>query len=358
MSKANLGWLYYKEMYRNGNDDGHIQKTFKRLLEVSAKDTSLNKEHAFELKTTYPGLIIGSGYTHGISNNFDTKMGFYFDFTTGIPTIAGSSIKGVLRSLFGHGKNDNYQNEKHEYIRALLGKESLDVALLAEEIFEGKKDEKPIGIYKRDKFYEARITDTAGGILQEDYITPHKEALKNPVPIKIVKIRANTTFEFSFELHDTNINGISVTADEKLILFFELLQFHGLGAKTNVGYGQFQEVSVEQFISKRKLKQEALKEQLLKEQQLQEDLKKKKELKDALSQADTNVKKIELIIKGTNDNKEIFDLIESYELSSEEKSELLNIIKAKLGPKPEESKANLKKATTKWAIKIYNSLES
>ena len=33
---------------------------------------------------------------------------------------------------------------------------------------------------------------------------------------------------------------MEVSADEKLTLFFELLQYHDMGAKTNVGYGQFE----------------------------------------------------------------------------------------------------------------------
>lgn len=355
MSKANMGWLYYKELYRKGNDDTHIKKSFQKLLEINVKDESLNKTHSFSLSTTYPGLIIGSGYTHGISSEEDSKMGFYFDFTMGVPTIAGSSIKGVLRSLFGYSDKEFYKEQKIEFIQELLGKE-IDVDTLAEEIFEGKQAGEAMSIYTRDKFYEARILKTSGSILQADYITPHKEALKNPVPLKIIKIAGGTSFEFSFDLHDSEIEGIKVTADEKLTLFFQLLQFHGLGAKTNVGYGQFEEKSVEKFVTEIRMKQEFLHEQEEKETKEKDALAKEKALQDALSSADTNVKKIELSLNLISDNKEIYELLVSYTLEDEEKSELVSMLNKKIGDMPENTPKNMKKAKTKWPIKIYEYL--
>jgi len=53
-----------------------------------------------ELTTVYPGLLIGSGYPHESSVIGELKLGFHFDYTTGLPVIPGSSIKGVLRDAF------------------------------------------------------------------------------------------------------------------------------------------------------------------------------------------------------------------------------------------------------------------
>jgi len=305
MSKQNLGWLYYKEMYAKGDDSRHIQECFEKLLKINAKDESLGFAQSFTLKSTYPGLIIGSGYTHGISNDNDSKMGFYFDFTSGLPTLPGSSVKGVLRSLFGYGDKARDKEQKHAFIRDILQKEHLDVNQLAEEIFEGTNKAAPISIYKRDKFYEARIVKSAGGILQEDYITPHKQMLKNPLPIKIIKVRGGTTFEFAFELHDTNIDGVDISADEKLLLFFELLQYNGMGAKTNVGYGQFETKDSKKLEAEKKLKIDAIKEEQKRKQQEFEKQQQEERLKEALQSADTTAKKIELAIKNIKDNKDI-----------------------------------------------------
>jgi len=255
MSKENLGWLYYKEMYRNGDDTNHIESSLDKIFQASGSDESFDYEQSFKLKTTYPGLIIGSGYAHGLKNDKDSKIGFYFDHTSGFPTIPGSSVKGTLRSLFGFhtNKKDKYYKEKQEFIRELTGKKDLDVKLLVDDIFEGKDaNGKAKSIYNRDIFYEARVSNLS---IKDDYLAPHKEPLKNPIPIKFIKIAGGVDFEFSFKLHD----GGGLTADEKLDLFFQLLQFSGVGAKTNVGYGQFEEKNEEDLKVEKALKEESQK---------------------------------------------------------------------------------------------------
>jgi len=250
MSRANIGWLFYKEMYRNGDDNTHIKATIDKILEVKGHDESMNAKHKFTLDTTYPGLIIGSGYNHGISSDDDVKIGFYFDHTTGLPLIQGSLIKGLLRSCFGlefGNQVDPYKENKHKFIQKLINNLNLDVEALANEIFEGLDAEgKPMSIYKRDIFYEARVIRVKNDLLYDDYITPHgDDPFKNPTPIRFIKVAPEVTFEFSFDLKDSTT--LDVSADEKEILFLELLQEFGIGAKTNVGYGQFKAYSKEEI---------------------------------------------------------------------------------------------------------------
>ncbi|MFX4236648.1 RAMP superfamily CRISPR-associated protein, partial [Aliarcobacter butzleri] len=55
------------------------------------------------LKTTYPVLLIGSGNTHELPDiKGHAILVFHFDYTSGIPQISGSSIKGLLRSAFAY----------------------------------------------------------------------------------------------------------------------------------------------------------------------------------------------------------------------------------------------------------------
>ena len=263
MSRANIGWLFYKEMYKKGNNDTHIKNTMSRLLEVSAKDESMSSKQSFRMETTYPGLVIGSGYAHGLSSDFDAKIGFYFDHTTGLPLIQGSSVKGLLRSCFGlpiKGQADKYEEKKHKFINSLLNKE-VDVKALGNEIFEGLDAKgEPMSIYKRDIFYEARVVNVKDKLLHDDYITPHKEPLKNPTPIRFIKVAPEVTFEFSFDLKDSE--ALDVTADDKEMLFLKLLQEFGIGAKSNVGYGQFKEWSEDEFLDlERKQKRRAKEEE-------------------------------------------------------------------------------------------------
>jgi len=284
MSKANIGWLFYKKMYEKGDDDNHIKSTMNKLLKVNASDESMKAKQGFTLDTTYPGLLIGSGYMHGLSSDHDVKIGFYFDHTTGLPIIQGSSVKGMLRSCFGfpmENQSDPYAEQKHEYIKELMGKSDLDVKALAQEIFEGIDSEsgKVKSIYERDIFYEARVLRTKGFLLRDDYLAPHGDnPLKNPVPLRFVKVAPEVSFEFSFDLKDS----VFATADEKKKLFKNLLEEFGIGAKTNVGYGQFEVIltdeekaELEREENERIEKEKAEKEQKEKEAKEKAELERK-----------------------------------------------------------------------------------
>jgi CRISPR-associated protein Cmr6 len=105
-------------------------------------------------------------------------------------------------------------------------------------IFEAVIDGNPMSLYKRDIFHDAYLSkgNDVGLFLGKDYITPHKDPLKNPIPIKFLKILPNVKITFQFELRDNLISAI-----DKKNLFERILKDFGVGAKTNVGYGQFQQ---------------------------------------------------------------------------------------------------------------------
>lgn len=227
------------------------------------------------LKTVYPGLITGIGMAHVTGMEGEGKLGMAFDFTSGLPYIPGSSVKGLLRSMFPilppnkpkhkfDKKTIDLLPEKAQYIRDLwnnqivsrwnkshtadlkiTGLEESEIDELAKIIFEGKHGESYMSIYKRDIFFDAQIRGDyrEKGFLDFDYITPHKEALKEPTPIKFLKILPNVEFVFSFKLHDNTLfSEKMIPAAAKLWLFQEMLTTVGIGAKTNVGYGQLKEV--------------------------------------------------------------------------------------------------------------------
>lgn len=289
---ANAGYLFYKKYYKDiksedwekivsgeykkeRSSDKKKEKTpFEKAIdtvngeiEILSPDKlpdplELKGITAINLVTTNPGLLIGSGYSHetGIENEY--KIGFFFDHTTGLPVIPGSSVKGVLRSVFPKpDEPDSKQNGKKSYLKNLLkgifdetlSDKEFDKKLIKLEkaVFEGTefvkakesdKDEKEqrIPMAKRDIFFDARIIETIGNsgkIFGKDSITPHKHPLKNPIPLKFLKVLPGVVFQFSFRLSD--VGGIS--ADEKKRLFQDILLTIGAGAKTNVGYGQFVE---------------------------------------------------------------------------------------------------------------------
>lgn len=328
MSKANLGWLYYKDMYSNGEDIEKTRSVLKKMLEASVTDSSFKMPHNFNLTTVYPGLIIGSGYAHGLKNDEDSKIGFYFDHTSGIPTIPGSSVKGVLRSLFGFptNKKELYQEEKQALIRELTGKESLDVKVLVDDVFEGLNEKgKSKSIYSRDIFYEARIVKTDRTTLRDDYLAPHKDPFSNPMPIKFIKVSAGVTFEFSFELHD----GGGLSADEKLELFFKLLQFNGVGAKTNVGYGQFEEQTIAQLKQTQKQKQ-------AEHEQEKEDIKKLNEAQALEEKLKDATEDVQLFENAKADLPTLIKQMQNNEISNDLLVPLAKLIKEYLQKTPKE----------------------
>ena len=69
-------------------------------------------------------------------------------------------------------------------------------------------------------------------------MTPHKKPLENPIPLMFLKVRPEVIFKFHFLLQDSKVIP-ELTAEKKLQLFKEILMEFGIGAKTNVGYGQF-----------------------------------------------------------------------------------------------------------------------
>lgn len=306
MNTPNLGYLYYKEYYSDDffikryHDIDEKNKFEKKKLEnyfneknneiinssnvdkmTDMSDISLiSKEDVIALKTTYPGLIVGTGYNHQLKKQDEFKLGLEFDYTTGLPIINGSSVKGLLRSVFYKSINDpdNKKDEqelnknKKEYIESIIiniknkkdfkFKSDSEFEELTKEIFDGEKLKtsgdksqeavyENIPMYERDIFYDAIIdteqtrkvknkyNDSVNScILGDDFITPHKNPLKNPIPIKFIKVMPDVVWKFQFALKD----GKLINKDEKLKLFKEILLDLGIGAKTNVGYGKFEDI--------------------------------------------------------------------------------------------------------------------
>ena len=228
---ANFGWLFYKGYFLDFTKDDYedmLNETFTKSIKdktdkIFDANFKLNTSpspiknianQTFKLTTTYPGLLVGSGYMHELPNvKEQIQLGFDFDYTTGLPIIRGSSIKGALRSAFKH----------KEYIKEILDKD-IDVKKLEESIFENS-----------DIFFDAVVFKVKDKLLGDDYVTPHKDELKNPIPIRFLKVLPEVTFEFYFRLDD----GDSVTKEDKANLFKEILLDLGVGAKTNIGYGKF-----------------------------------------------------------------------------------------------------------------------
>ena len=254
---SNIGWFYYRHLY-DGVDKKRIpEKTLKdkidqmlrfkmdsysKVVPETYSAVMANEFQSFSLRTIYPGLLIGSGLSHGIKSKEDIKIGFAFDHTTGLPYIPGSSIKGVLETMFPKEKDDKYKC-KMEYIRGIL-KDVLEgtdvedegVDSLTKRIFSDSGD----GVVFMDAFPKCDEDKGEHKFLGDDFITPHKNPFKSPIPIRFLKVREGVTFDFYFKFS----NKLSCRFDNEVLLklFKRIILDIGLGAKTNVGYGRFEEV--------------------------------------------------------------------------------------------------------------------
>ena len=219
--------LYYDGLSFKGDalTIGDIKKKQEELInskfdKEDYQECTLPGVSKLQFKTQYPGLLVGTGYAHGVSCKEDAKLGFSLDYVTGQPYVPGSSVKGTLRSIF----------EDKEIICEILS-DSLDgkiftdseIITIINEIFDGG-----------DIFLDAVIKsgDKNGKVLGIDYITPHKKTVENPTPIQMLKIISNVTLEFRFVLKE----GL-LSKNEKLVVFSQIIEDFGVGAKTNVGYG-------------------------------------------------------------------------------------------------------------------------
>lgn len=266
-SSKNLNYIYNIEYFRDicydesdsekskgiipkktVNNEGRLKVHNDRLISFEPEELmnfigEAVKVDNFELKTVYPGLLIGTGLPHSFGGKGEAALGLTLDYVTGMPYIPSSSVKGALRSAFVH----------KDYIKELLKSADIDVADFETSIFgSSHSDKSEAKVQGSDIFFDAIITST-GKILDTDNITSHRHnkdllELAAPNPITMIRIRPDVTFKFQFQLNDYEKDEIKITAEQKLRLFKQILIDLGIGAKTNVGYGTLEEtVSVEKL---------------------------------------------------------------------------------------------------------------
>lgn len=254
-SSANIGYQFFHSVGIPGFDE----KQVKSAISVNTDVVKILSDAKFDvvcMKVQTPGLLIGSGLAHGLpGSEEDVETGLQFDYTSGLPVIPGSSVKGVIRSAFPTIKEDKEQSneadaEKLNYIRSLIADipefsslvlEDNDILELGNQMFNHGDifaDALLVGYGTRMKQH-----GPVKQVLAEDYITPHTGGpLAQPIPIKIVKVAPGVTFAFCFKFNETKIGAKVVSASMKKALCAAILQDLGVGAKTNVGYGVLKEV--------------------------------------------------------------------------------------------------------------------
>lgn len=254
-SSANIGYQFFHSVGIPGFDEKQVKSAISVNTDVVKVLRSADYS-VVNMRVQAPGLLIGSGLAHGLpGSEEDVKTGLQFDYTSGLPVIPGSSVKGVIRSAFPTIKEDKGQSneadvEKLNYIKSLIADipEFSSLVLEDNDILELGNQMYNHGDIFADALlvgYGTRMKQhgPVKQVLTEDYITPHTGGpLAQPVPIKIVKVAPGVTFAFCFKFSETKIGSKKVDADMKKALCAAILQDLGVGAKTNVGYGVLKEV--------------------------------------------------------------------------------------------------------------------
>lgn len=170
--------------------------------------------------TTVSRLVFGMGYKH------PTEIGFMFDWTSGLPVIPGSSLKGAARYAA--------ETENHECLKEIFGAEKGD-ARAGEVVFFPAypclMDNKPF--------------------LEMDVMTPHyseyySEPAKNlpadwysPIPLHFLTVPAGTKYCFRLAYRKNLRDKESPLLKKAENMLKCALSEFGVGAKTNVFYGYF-----------------------------------------------------------------------------------------------------------------------
>lgn len=254
-NSANIGYQFFHSV----GIPGFVEEQVESAISVNTDVLEVLRSADYSvvnMRVQAPGLLIGSGLAHGLpGSEEDVKTGLQFDYTSGLPVIPGSSVKGVIRSAFPTIKEDKEQSneadaEKLNYIKSLIADipefsslvlEDKDILELGNQMFNHGDvfaDALLVGYGTRMKQH-----GPVKQVLTEDYITPHTGGpLAQPIPIKIVKVAPGVTFAFCFKFNETKIGAKVVSASMKKALCAAILQDLGVGAKTNVGYGVLKEV--------------------------------------------------------------------------------------------------------------------
>lgn len=173
-------------------------------------------------------------FATGLGNEHPIENGFAFLTPYGLPYLAGSGVKGILRRAMQELCNDRVEGFSDEAINALFGPETVNKP---EDARRGALDfwdvfPSPAG----DKLVVEIMTPHFGKYYQGSE-TPHDAG--QPVPVSFLAVPAGSAFDFHVvcqpsRLHESLQNQWRGLLDQAFAHAFEWV---GFGAKTSVGYG-------------------------------------------------------------------------------------------------------------------------
>lgn len=232
-------WDEHFKMLRGPQQKNAIDKT--RLYGESAKkqvNAIRTRQQALHAHHGACGLRISTTSTApfatGLGNEHPIENGFAFLTPYGLPYLAGSGVKGILRRAMQELCADGVEGFSGEAINALFGPETVNKP---EDAQRGALD-----------FWDV-FPHPAGGRLVVEIMTPHfgkyyqgsdtPHDSGQPVPDSFLAVPAKSEFDFHVVCQPSRLPAHLQTQWRSLLdqTFAHAFEWVGFGAKTSVGYG-------------------------------------------------------------------------------------------------------------------------
>lgn len=181
-------------------------------------------------------------FATGLGNEHPIENGFAFLTPYGLPYLAGSGVKGILRRAMQELLADSTEGFSDEAIHVLFGPETVNQP---EDARRGALD-----------FWDV-FPSPAGGRLVVEIMTPHfgnyyqgKDTPHDsgqPVPVSFLAVPAKSDFDFHVVCHPSRLPAHLQNEWCSLLdkAFEHAFEWVGFGAKTSVGYGAMEAVAAE-----------------------------------------------------------------------------------------------------------------
>jgi len=177
-------------------------------------------------------------FTTGLGNEHPIENGFAFLTPYGLPYLAGSGVKGILRRAMQELQSEGESGFTADAINALFGPETgPDDDTLSEDARRGALDfwdvfPQPAG----NKLVVEIMTPHFGKYYQGDD-TPHDSGA--PVPVSFLAVPAKSQFDFHVVCQPSRLPDSLRNQWQTLLhrAFQHAFEWVGFGAKTSVGYG-------------------------------------------------------------------------------------------------------------------------
>ena len=173
-------------------------------------------------------------FATGLGNEHPIENGFAFLTPYGLPYLAGSGVKGILRRAMEELMDDEDAEFTDVAINALFGPEDVNQPADAQR---GALD-----------FWDV-FPNPAGGKLVVEIMTPHYGKYYQgeepphdsgaPIPVSFLAVPAKSNFDFHVVCHSGRLPAALQTQWRGLLdgAFKHAFEWVGFGAKTSVGYG-------------------------------------------------------------------------------------------------------------------------